>query len=151
MMANTAMSIRTLTLAGTLLVLVACGGSPAEPPAEPPATSAASGQAGIVPTIAYASRPDPHRSGDNVVTAVVTDSNGAPIEDAAVSVTYFMPAMPSMNMPEMRDSFELHHQGGGQYTGDIRLSMGGSWTVTVMAKRGEETVARKAFNIVARP
>lgn len=131
--------------------LVACGDGSAERAsveAPPPDDSAA--QVNIVPTITYSSLPDPPRAGDNAVSVLVVDTDGKSIADATVSATYFMPAMPTMSMPEMRDRFDLASQGEGKYAGTVRLSMGGTWIVTVTATRGEETVARKVFNIVAK-
>ena len=80
----------------------------------------------------------------------VTQADGAPMTDANVSVTYYMPAMASMNMPEMRDSFPLSHRGEGTYSGTVRLSMGGTWQVTVAVAQRGESVAKKRFTIIAR-
>jgi Cu(I)/Ag(I) efflux system membrane fusion protein/cobalt-zinc-cadmium efflux system membrane fusion protein len=98
----------------------------------------------------YASVPEQPQAGDNAVAVQLTATDGTAISDATVTATYFMAAMPAMSMPEMRDSFELAPQGDGRYSGNVRLSMGGTWSVTVVAKRGEEPVARKVFNIVAK-
>jgi hypothetical protein len=102
------------------------------------------------PSIDYVSEPDPPRSGENVVSVQVHDKDGSAMPDLAVTVTYYMPAMPAMNMPEMRDSFALVHDREGTYSGKVSLSMGGAWTVTVVAMRGDEPVARKQLNILAR-
>jgi hypothetical protein len=102
------------------------------------------------PTVEYSSEPASHQSGDNTISVQIRDKDGSPMTDLSVSVTYYMPAMPTMNMPEMRDSFTLSQKGEGKYTGTVRLSMGGAWAVTVLARRGEETVARKQLNIFAR-
>ncbi len=137
-------------MAAAALLLVACGDrSPADSvvaqSADVPETSETGG-----PAITYVSEPDPPRAGDNAVSVQVHDENGTPASDLAVTATYYMPAMPSMNMPEMRDSFSLVSAGGGRYTGNVRLSMGGTWAVTVVAKRGEESVARKQLTIQAK-
>jgi Cu(I)/Ag(I) efflux system membrane fusion protein len=44
---------------------------------------------------------------DNMFRAAITDATGKPISDAQVTVTLVMPAMPSMNMPEMRNTCGL--------------------------------------------
>jgi hypothetical protein len=137
-------------LVAALATLAACGDKPAEPSAKPPAQASTSVAASIVPTLSYTSVPEQPRAGDNAVSVRLTATDGTAISDAAVTATYFMPAMPAMSMPEMRDSFELVPQGDGRYSGNVRLSMGGTWMVTVVAKRGEESVARKVFNIVAK-
>lgn len=115
-----------------------------------PATGTTDAPAASGPSIAYTSDPNPPHAGDNAVSVVVRDANGAPVADLAVTATYFMPAMPTMNMPEMRDSFPLVHQADGRYAGNVRLSMGGTWMVTITATRSGETVARQSFNIIAK-
>ena len=135
----------------TMLMIAACGeresGGTATSAATAPVTDT---QATTGPSITYTAEPDPPRAGSNAVSVVVRGADGAPMEGLAVTATYFMPAMPSMSMPEMRDEFVLAHKEGGRYDGEVRLSMGGTWAVTVIARRGEETVARKVFNIVAK-
>lgn len=141
--------LRRAPLLAAILVLTACGERAAEPTASGNLSAQAESQVGIGPAISYSSVPEQPRAGENSVSVVVTDANGKPVSDVAVSATYYMPAMPSMNMPEMRDSFDLAPQGDGRYAGDVNLSMGGTWVVTVVAKRGEESVVRKRFSIVA--
>jgi hypothetical protein len=67
-----------------------------------------------------------------------------------VKVVLSMPAMPSMNMPAMRTESTLQHSGAGQYRGDVRLSMGGTWNVSITATRGDDVLATKRQSIVAR-
>ena len=100
--------------------------------------------------IDYRANPDPPREGDNEVQVTVTQTDGAPMTDADVSVTYYMPAMPTMSMPEMRDAFALSHQGKGTYSGKVRLSMGGTWQVTVAVGQRGEAVGKKRFTVIAR-
>ncbi len=61
-----------------------------------------------------------------------------------------MPAMPSMNMPAMRSEANLQHAGGGEYRGNVRLSMGGTWNVLITAERGTETLATRRLSLVAK-
>jgi hypothetical protein len=141
----------TSVLIASMLSLTACGERQPQTPATQTAqTLAINTQAGDVPTITYTSEPDPPRAGDNAVSVLVRDKDGTPMMDLAVTTTYFMPAMPTMNMPEMRDSFMLVHRGEGEYAGNVRLSMGGTWVVTIAANRGDAPVARKVVNIVAK-
>lgn len=100
--------------------------------------------------IDYRGDPDPPREGDNDVQVTIAQDDGSRLTDAEVSITYYMPAMPSMNMPEMRDVFSLSHQGEGTYSGTVRLSMGGTWQVTVAVARRGEAVGKKRFTIIAR-
>jgi hypothetical protein len=55
----------------------------------------------------------------------VVKQDGKPVTDAAVAVTFRMPAMPSMNMPEMHSTTPLAHEGEGRYTGTGQLEMTG--------------------------
>lgn len=138
-------------LLASMLSLTACGErQPQTPPTQAAQSEATQIQATVAPTITYTSEPDPPRAGDNAVSVMVRDKNGTPMMDLAVTTTYFMPAMPTMNMPEMRDSFTLVHRGEGEYAGNVRLSMGGTWVVTIAANRGDAPVARKVVNIVAK-
>jgi hypothetical protein len=136
-------------LVSSLLMLAACGDRQSPGSVAQPETGAGT-PAGAAPTITYASEPDPPRAGNNAVSVLVRDKDGAPMPDLVVTTTYSMPAMPSMNMPAMRDSFTLTYQGEGKYSGNVHLSMGGTWAVTISASRGAEPVARKLLNIVAK-
>jgi RND family efflux transporter MFP subunit len=79
---------------------------------------------------------------DNVFHASVTGADGKPISDAQVTVTFVMPAMPSMGMPEMKSSFELAWSGSEQkYVGKGQPGMSGSWSVTVEARRNGAVIA----------
>ena len=68
------------------------------------------------------------------------DADGKAIADAQVTVTLVMPAMPSMNMPEMRNSFQLPFV-QGMYMGKGNVGMAGSWNVSVEAKRNGKVIA----------
>ena len=48
------------------------------------------------------SQPEPPRKGSNVFRVKLSDAKGAPVAGAQVSVTFFMAAMPAMNMAAMR-------------------------------------------------
>ena len=100
--------------------------------------------------IAFRSEPDPPASGDNTFEAVVTQPDGSPVTDAVVEAVFSMPAMPSMNMPAMRSTAALAHQGAGRYRGDGQLAMGGTWNVTVTASRGTEELGRRTFSVIAK-
>src|SRR6266853_642054 len=52
--------------------------------------------------IAFLARPA--KTGENTFEVLVKDAAGKPVTDADVSVGLFMPAMPAMKMPEMRNS-----------------------------------------------
>jgi hypothetical protein len=79
---------------------------------------------------------------DSTFQATLTDTNGKPITDAQVTVTLVMPAMPSMNMPEMKNSFPLAWAPGQQmYVGKGNVPMAGSWNTVVEARKSGAVIA----------
>jgi RND family efflux transporter MFP subunit len=86
---------------------------------------------------------DPMKAGaDNTFHVNLTDASGKPIADAQVTVTLIMPAMPAMNMPEMRSSFSLPWMPAHQmYMGKGQPPMAGTWNVLVEARRNSGVIA----------
>lgn len=99
--------------------------------------------------IAFRSQPDPPRMGDNALEVTVKDSQGQPVTDAVVEVTFFMPAMPSMGMPAMRSAATLIHGGAGVYKASGKVLSPGRWDVTVAVTRAGQRAGTKKFSIVA--
>jgi Cu(I)/Ag(I) efflux system membrane fusion protein len=98
--------------------------------------------------ISFAVEPSPPKgAADNMFHVSVLDANGTMIPDAEVTVTLVMPAMPSMGMPEMRNSFKVPFV-QGMYMGKGNIGMAGPWNVSVEAKRNGQTIAtyRTRFN-----
>jgi uncharacterized GH25 family protein len=93
--------------------------------------------------------PSPAQKGNNTVRVKLTDSEGKPISGAEVTTTFFMAAMPSMNMPEMKIVIKGINKGAGMYEGEGDLGSGGMWQVTVTAKRNGETIAVKKLTVKA--
>ena len=95
---------------------------------------------------------DPMKAGeDNPFHVNLTDANGKPIADAQVTVTFIMPAMPSMNMPEMKNVFGLQWIAGQQmYMGKGQAPTAGSWTVLVEARRNGAVIASYHTHLSAR-
>jgi membrane fusion protein, copper/silver efflux system len=100
--------------------------------------------------ISFSPQPDPPRTGENAFEVTVRDPSGQPIPDADVSVTFFMPAMPTMNMPAMRNQTKLPPAGGGVYRGSGQIIMAGRWDVTVDVSRGGQRLGNRQFAVVAR-
>jgi Cu(I)/Ag(I) efflux system membrane fusion protein/cobalt-zinc-cadmium efflux system membrane fusion protein len=100
--------------------------------------------------IAFRPQPDPPRTGDNMLEVSVKDASGQPVTDADVSVTFFMAAMPTMNMPAMRNAATLQHAGGGVYRGPGQVMMAGRWDVTVDVMRGGQRLGSRELSMVAR-
>jgi RND family efflux transporter MFP subunit len=100
--------------------------------------------------ITFRPQPDPPRTGDTTLEVAVRDASGMPVSDADVSVTFFMAAMPAMNMPAMRNAAKLQHVGGGVYRGTGQVVMAGRWDVTVDVMRGGQRLGSRQLSIVAR-
>jgi Cu(I)/Ag(I) efflux system membrane fusion protein len=91
--------------------------------------------------ITFSVEPNPAKgAADNMFHVSLVDANGKAIPDAQVTVTLVMPAMPSMSMPEMRNSFQLPFV-QGMYMGKGNVGMAGSWNVSVEAKRSGQVIA----------
>lgn len=126
-----------------LTTTAACGRQEAQPEAAAPAsTSAPSGAVDITLT------PERPVMGMNNFEAKVTQG-GQPVSDAQVSVEFFMAAMPSMNMAEMRTTTELAPAGGGIYRGEGQVMMSGDWDVTITATRDGQQLAAKKLTFTA--
>ena len=96
------------------------------------------------------SKPSPPKMGDNTFEVMLKGTDGKPIADADVSVMFFMAAMPSMKMPEMKNTVALKHVKDGTYAGTGKVMMAGTWDATVMVKRGGKEVASKKFPVTAK-
>lgn len=97
----------------------------------------------------YASVPSPPRKGGNTFRVKLTGADGAPVAGAQVTVTFFMPAMPSMGMAAMRTVTTLPDKGNGFYEGSGEVQVGGTWQVTVLASRNGQTIGQKQFSVAA--
>jgi Cu(I)/Ag(I) efflux system membrane fusion protein/cobalt-zinc-cadmium efflux system membrane fusion protein len=93
--------------------------------------------------------PDPPRKGSNTFRVKLTDATGAPLSGAEVSVTFSMPAMPAMGMAAMRTQVSLAEKGNGLYEGMGQLDSGGTWQVTILAKKKGQVVASKQLSVNA--
>jgi RND family efflux transporter MFP subunit len=100
--------------------------------------------------IVFRTQPDPPKSGESVFEVAVKDASGQPVTDADVAVQLFMPAMPTMNMPAMRNEAKLPHVGGGVYRGPGQVMMAGRWDATVTVAKGGQQLGRKQLAVVAR-
>jgi len=126
--------------------LQAALGSFASPPPSAGATSAINAtQANLELT----TDPNPPSKGKNVFRVKVADANGSPISGASVNVTFFMPGMPAMGMAAMRTSIDLSDKGSGLYEGPGELGSGGTWQVTIVARKNGQTIANKQLSVTA--
>jgi len=93
--------------------------------------------------------PSPAQKGSNTIHVKLTDPDGNPTLGAKVTVTFFMPAMPAMNMAAMKTVITGTDTGGGMYEGKGALGSGGTWQVTVTALQDGKTIANKKLTITA--
>ena len=117
-----------------------------------PASAVAQGKAAAshkTPNVALMTDPSPAHKGTNVIQVKLSDSTDRPITGADVTVTFYMPAMPSMGMTAMKTVVKTSDKGDGMYEGKIDLSSGGEWRVTITASEGGRSVATKKLTINA--
>jgi hypothetical protein len=84
--------------------------------------------------------------GSNTVKLLVTLENRA-IEDAAVSLKVFMPAMPGM--PAMESTVAAGSLGQGRFTAEVNFSMRGTWQIHILItpKTGKKIRVKTSVNI----
>ena len=115
----------------------------------PPGAGAASTMNAPKANAELTSDPSPPHKGSNVFRVKLTDSSGAPMSGAEVSVTFFMAAMPAMGMAAMRTPVTLSEKGAGMYEGSGQLGSGGTWQVTIVARKDGQTIATKQISVNA--
>jgi RND family efflux transporter MFP subunit len=118
-------------------------------PAPPEAGAAAMNEPAERVTIDLSTDPSPPHKGSNTVRVKLARSDGKPVAGAEVTATFFMAAMPVMGMAAMRSEATLREKGNGIYEGRLELQTGGTWQVTVVAKRGGQTIASKQLSVSA--
>src|SRR6266853_1242989 len=123
--------------------LQAALGSFVPPPPGAGAASTTNAPKGIVE---LSSDPTTPRKGSNVFRVKLMDASGAPISGAEVSVTFFMPAMPAMGMASMRTPVTLSDKDNGLYEGSGQLDSGGTWQVSILAKKNGQLIATKQLS-----
>jgi len=60
-----------------------------------------------------------------------------------------MAAMPQMGMAAMRTPVTLSEKGAGIYEGSGQLGSGGTWQVTILARKDGQTIASKQISVNA--
>jgi nitrogen fixation protein FixH len=93
--------------------------------------------------------PSPAQKGSNTMRVKLTDQTGRPISGAEVTVTFFMPAMPSMNMAAMKTVIKGTDKGEGMYEGKGDLGSGGIWQVTITARQNSQIIGSKKVTVKA--
>src|SRR6266550_9031155 len=115
----------------------------------PPGAGSAGAMNAPQANVELTTEPSPPRKGSNTIRVKLSEAGGAPISGAEVSVTFFMPAMPAMGMAAMRTPITLTDKGNGIYEGAGQLESGGTWQVTIIAKKNGQTVASKQLSVNA--
>ena len=64
-------------------------------------------------------------------------------------MVFFMPAMPAMGMAAVHASVKLADKGSGLYEGSGNLESGGTWQVTIAARKNGQVIASKQFSVNA--
>ena len=137
--------IAMLGLVVIAAVAMACGGGNQPAPATESAPVAAPAAAQPV-DITLKTDPTPARMGENTFEVMVMQG-GQPVTDADVSVMLFMPAMPTMKMPEMKNTVSLKHEADGRYRGTGNVMMAGGWDATVMVMRGGQEIGSQKLTL----
>jgi RND family efflux transporter MFP subunit len=115
----------------------------------PPGAGAASAINAAQGNADLSSDPTPPHKGSNIFRVKLTDGSGSSISGAEVTVTFFMPAMPEMGMAAMRTPVALSDKGNGLYEGSGELGSGGTWQVTVLAKKNGQSITSKQLSVNA--
>lgn len=109
----------------------------------------AGAESGVV-AITFQTKPAPPVAGDNDFEVTLKDPAGKAVTDAEVSLAFYMPPMPSMNMPAMRNTVKLTSAGDGMYQGAGTIGMPGDWDVTITAMRKGQTLGTKKIAVTAK-
>jgi Cu(I)/Ag(I) efflux system membrane fusion protein/cobalt-zinc-cadmium efflux system membrane fusion protein len=118
--------------------------------APPPPGATAAAQVGTPGgNVELSTDPTPPRKGSNSLRVKLTAPTGAALPGAQVSATFSMGAMPAMGMAPMRTKVNLTDHGNGIYEGTGELPSGGTWEVTIVAKKNDQVVASKQLSLSA--
>ena len=100
--------------------------------------------------ISLAAPPASTKAGENTFEVSVKDQSLRPIVDADVAIQLFMPAMPTMSMPAMRNTVKTTPVGEGVYRGSGEIMMAGRWEVTITVTRSGQLLGTLQTTLVAR-
>ena len=87
---------------------------------------------------------DPVREGGNEIRLRVRDAQGAPVDDARVSLQY---RMDMAGMAPMGGRVSAKPMGGGEYRAEADLEMAGTWQIALNAERPSGESARAAGSL----
>ena len=127
--------------------LQAAAGAYTQPP--PGASTASQPAQSSQATFDFTTSPTPPHKGNNAFRVKLLGSGNTPVDGAEVTVTFFMPAMPAMGMAAMNTTAKLGGKGHGIYEGSGTLGSGGSWQVTITARKEGKILAAKQLRVTA--
>lgn len=140
-------------VAGASSASISTSGQPAKSSDKRQATQAQGTQASGTGSlnITFSSMPSPARgAAENQFEVAVKDRLGKPVNGADVSLLLYMPAMPSMKMPEIRNDVKLTSVGNGRYTGTGQVMIAGQWIVTISVKQSGREIGQEKVMVTAR-
>lgn len=143
------MTCRAFRTWATVWIVAACAALPACSSESREGTFQQGVTTGAGVVVEFRSLTNPPATGMGTYEVAVRQ-NGAPLDGAVVRVRFTMPAMPSMNMPEMHSDATFEGVGGGRYRGAGQLTMAGTWNVNVSVSRGAEEIGTSRLSIVAK-
>jgi Cu(I)/Ag(I) efflux system membrane fusion protein/cobalt-zinc-cadmium efflux system membrane fusion protein len=91
--------------------------------------------------------PSPPKKGSNVYRVRLTGAGNTPVTGASVTVTFYMAGMPAMGMAAMNTTSTLTDKGNGLYEGGSSLGSGGTWQVTITARKNGQLIATKQLRL----
>jgi RND family efflux transporter MFP subunit len=109
----------------------------------PPPPGAGTPAPATTSAIDFTTNPDPPHKGSNTFRVKLG------VDGADVTVTVYMPAMPAMGMAAMNTTTKLTGKGNGLYEGTGVLGSGGSWQVTITARKNGQPLATKQLRVNA--
>jgi RND family efflux transporter MFP subunit len=122
--------------------------TPPPPGAGNPATPSSPARSGQV-KVDFTTDPSTPHKGSNVFRVKLLGADGIAVDGADLTVTFFMPAMPAMGMAAMKTTVRLTAKGSGIYEGSGELGSGGSWQVTITARKAGNEIATKQLRLNA--
>lgn len=95
----------------------------------------------------FSTDPNPPNKGSNVFRVRLTGTGNTPVTGASVTVTFYMAGMPAMGMAAMNTTSTLTDKGNGHYEGGASLGSGGTWQVTITARKNGQLIATKQLRV----
>ena len=133
------MRLRTLFIAATAVLILACAGcKSSEMPPNP--ASLINGTRYRLTPFRFTLTTDPtspHASGPIVLKVHVIDGAGQPVDGVTVKADVTMTGM------EHGAHVSLDDRGNGNYDGQVNLEMAGSWDVDLTATKGDKSRQQK--------